>query len=334
MVRPTGPDKRQNAHMQEIELKFQIPAEQLAGVREAITALSQLPRPDAPPASITMHAAYFDTADNALARHKMALRVRREGDDWVQTFKAAGQDAMTRVEENCPRTVPDQRMPRPDLALHGTAAQAALQRALPWPAALDPQGLQLPLQALYETRFERRQAVIDTPEGQVLVYIDEGQIASGTLTDPLAELELELLQGHPQAVLRTALAWVAQHGVWLDVHSKAYRGTRLAQARLNGQVPAAKPLPPPPAAQSDHSDQAATLPEPRSTLGKALDTAAGNWSEVALARHARLVARAAKQPGPLDGPALVADHTDHLEPVGGVAGSALRCSHAGPRASG
>jgi inorganic triphosphatase YgiF len=273
-------EKRHNAHMQEIELKFQIPAERLASVRQAIESLAGQAGAQALPAAITMHAAYYDTADNALARQRMALRVRREGDDWVQTFKAAGTDAMTRVEENCPRVVPDHGMPAPDLALHGDAARSALQRALPWQPADDPHGHLLPLQALYETRFERHQGVINTPEGLVLACIDEGHVVSGTLIDPLAELELELLQGHPQAVLRVAHEWVAQYGVWLDVHSKAYRGTRLAQARLADQPPKARPLPAPPAKPADLN----SIPAARHVLGEALDAAAGNWSEVAMGR--------------------------------------------------
>jgi triphosphatase len=260
--------------MQEIELKFQIPAERVAGVRLAIDALARQNTPGQTPTALPLHAAYYDTPDNALARQKMALRVRREGDDWVQTFKAAGQDAMTRVEDNQPRQVPDQRMPVPDLSLHPLAAQQALQRALPWQPQQDPHGQSLGLIALYETRFDRRQALITEPQGQVIVCIDEGNITAGPLSEPLAELELELSSGHPLAVLSVARRWVAEHGLWLDVQSKAYRGTRLAQARVSGQVPHARPV-----AAMQASSTSIT-----GTLKQALDAAAGNWSEVAALR--------------------------------------------------
>lgn len=262
--------------MQEIELKFQIPAAQVIGVRQAIEAAAHQAT-GAPQAPLPLHAAYFDTPTNTLARHKMALRVRREGDDWVQTFKAAGADAMTRVEDNQPRHVPDHCMPAPDLSLHTPSAQSALQAALPWQPAQDPHGQSLGLIALYETRFERKHALLTEPQGQVIVCIDEGAITAGALHAPLAELELELTQGHPLAVIAVARRWVAEHGIWLDVHSKAYRGTRLAQAAASAQPlqpqqpPAARPVPSPVACPD----------EPRQALSQALDAAAGNWSEVA-----------------------------------------------------
>ena len=79
--------------MIETELKFQIPAEQLAGVRQALTSPQDARL--GPVETLQLHAAYFDTAAHALARRRCALRVRRENDDWVQTFKGAGADAMT-----------------------------------------------------------------------------------------------------------------------------------------------------------------------------------------------------------------------------------------------
>jgi inorganic triphosphatase YgiF len=260
--------------MQEIELKFQIPTERIAGVRQAIEALARQNTPGQTPTPLPLHAAYYDTPDNALARQKMALRVRREGDDWVQTFKAAGQDAMTRVEDNQARHVPDQHMPAPDLSLHPMAAQQALQRALPWNSQQDPSGQTLGLIALYETRFDRRQALITEPQGQVIVCIDEGSITAGPLSEPLAELELELSSGHPLALLSVARRWVADHGLWLDVQSKAYRGTRLAQARASGQKPHARPV----------AAMQVTSSSITATLNLALDAAAGNWSEVAALR--------------------------------------------------
>src|SRR5204862_3104227 len=42
---------------------------------------------------------YFDTLDGRLAAHRMALRLRQEGDArWVQTLKAVGDGAFDRFE--------------------------------------------------------------------------------------------------------------------------------------------------------------------------------------------------------------------------------------------
>src|SRR5690606_1047686 len=119
-----------NHPMQEIELKFQVPTGRLPAMKAALLAL---PGADAQP--LAMHAAYLDTPDNRLARRKMALRVRREGEAWVQTFKAGGADAMTRLEDNQALPPPGPRFqggrPIADLRLHTDArVQAALAEAL------------------------------------------------------------------------------------------------------------------------------------------------------------------------------------------------------------
>ncbi len=48
---------------------------------------------------IHLQAKYYDTPDRLLAKNGMALRLRKENDLWVQTFKAAGQSHLHRVEE-------------------------------------------------------------------------------------------------------------------------------------------------------------------------------------------------------------------------------------------
>ena len=80
--------------MTEIELKFQVPAESRAAVAAAVAGRAgagQVQR---------LQAAYHDTAERALANAGVALRLRREGPRWVQTLKAIGGDAMTRLEHN------------------------------------------------------------------------------------------------------------------------------------------------------------------------------------------------------------------------------------------
>lgn len=255
--------------MNEIELKFQIPAGQVAAIRAEIGALQALP----------LHAAYFDTPDHQLACHRMALRVRREGDDWVQTFKGAGANAMTRLEENVPVPPPADGRPHPDLSRHGADVQAALARVLPWATATDPQGQAVGLGALYETCFERWQAVRDTSDGQVLVCLDLGEIRAGALHESLAELELELISGSPLALIAQARDWVTRHGLWLDVQSKAMKGTRLSTQAASGQIVAAQVLPAPGTAP-EQDDPAAW----RAWLSAMLDACAGHAAELATER--------------------------------------------------
>jgi hypothetical protein len=257
--------------MKEIELKFQVPDSALSGVHEALRALGH-----APP--ITMHAAYFDTADDALARQRCAWRVRREGDDWVQTYKGLGADAMTRVEENCALNAPADGRPAPDLTAHSPAVQLALRRAL---SASDHSDAPLPtLVTVYDTRFERHVRTLDHALGRVAVCLDLGAIEAGSARERLQELEFELLDGQPQALLSLAMGWVQAHGLWLDVQSKAMKGTRLAalaQTAPAAAGPLARPCVP------------VALPTlvqtPRAHLSELLDTCAGNWAELATPRE-------------------------------------------------
>ena len=261
--------------MQEIELKFQVPADRVEAIT---TAVRRLPAPVGQAQPLPLRAAYLDTPDNRLARHRMALRVRQEGPQWVQTFKGAGADAMTRLEENIDVTPPPQGQPvHADLSLHGAEVQSALQRALPgWRADADPQGRNLGLQPVYETRFERWQGQSEIDAGRVLVCLDLGAIHAGPLSAPLCELELELLEGHPRAVIELARQWVRAHGVWLDVQSKAMKGTRLARHAATGHPEPTRPVP------LAHEAPAAGhgAPDWSSWLSGTLDACAGNAAEL------------------------------------------------------
>lgn len=264
--------------MQEIELKFQIPPSQADAVREAVAGAGTSIEP------LALQAAYFDTADSHLARHKMALRVRREGADWVQTFKTAGRDAMTRVEDNQRANAPLDGRLKPDLALHtATAVRQALARAWVREDLGNATADELGLNAVYETRFERWSCPQSHPQGQVVICVDIGAVQAGQLSEPLNELEIELTEGRAQAVIDTARHWVDTHGVWLDVQSKAYRGTRLAQADRRGHSAAAQPV-----AHTLGSwlapEQSNDRLDPALILSAALDASAGNWSEVAAGR--------------------------------------------------
>lgn len=271
---------RHNHAMQEIELKFQVPAGQLAAVKTALLAL-----PGAEPQALAMHAAYFDTPDNRLARHKMAVRVRREGMAWVQTFKAGGADAMTRLEDNQVLPPPGPRFqdgrPVADLQRH---ADPRLQAALA--KALGDEARGAGLGVVYETVFDRHTALLQGPRGTVQLCLDQGVVRAGSLEEPLAEVEFELVEGEARTVIDLAREWVDRHGLWWDVQSKAYRGTRLAQAAAGERIMHCRPVAlgawpaPPGSAPSDQAPGDWAL----AVLNTALDTTAGNLSEVAWAR--------------------------------------------------
>ncbi len=100
--------------MSEQELKLHVPAAARAAVQQQIQQRQA--------ARIRLHAMYFDTPGRELARARIAIRLRQEGRDWVQTLKMPGANAISRVEINHPRPGPVL-----DLSVYaGTEAQAAL----------------------------------------------------------------------------------------------------------------------------------------------------------------------------------------------------------------
>ena len=78
--------------MTEFELKFEIPPRRLPAVKAAMQELKCNAQ--------RLQARYFDTADGALARKGLVVRVRQEGAHWVQTAKGPTSDPLHRLEHN------------------------------------------------------------------------------------------------------------------------------------------------------------------------------------------------------------------------------------------
>jgi inorganic triphosphatase YgiF len=164
---------------------------------------------------------YFDTPDLALQQRRMAVRERLAGDQWLLTVKTAGQsqNGLSRRQEWEGPTTPGA------LQFDTLVDDAALRKDL---MALRPN-----LQALFCTDFARRRWVIAHAGAQIEVALDQGRIhVPGTdLSEPLLELELELLSGPESALM--ALADVLRQTPYGPVTllpsdaSKAQRGMAL-----------------------------------------------------------------------------------------------------------
>lgn len=202
--------------MQELEIKLQVPPHELASIDAALSQGQTHRR-------TRLRAAYFDTAQRHLARAGIALRVRQEGRRRVQTLKAAGDDALTRFEHNVVIGPQD----AVDPARH--AGTSGGDRLL---SLLAETGL--PLIETYRTDILRRTRVLRVGRQQVELALDVGHIVAGEQRLPVCELEIELVEGTPHVVLQTARRWARQHGLWIDVRSKAERGDRLARGEAIG----------------------------------------------------------------------------------------------------
>lgn len=201
--------------MQEIELKFQIPAAARARVQRAVATRTAT--------TLRLQAVYYDTAGRDLARAGMALRLRSEGGDWVQTLKGLGEHAMLRLEDEHRLGAPgDGSPPRLEVARH---ADSEVGRRLL--ALLEPLGGPVALTPSYQTDILRTARRLRHPRGTVELALDVGRILAGEAVHEVHELEMELVDGEPVAVLETACTWVHRHGLWLDTRSKAQMGERL-----------------------------------------------------------------------------------------------------------
>lgn len=206
--------------MNEIELKFQVPAAQRQAVQRALAT--------AKASTLRLQAQYFDTPDQRLAKAHVSLRLRQEGESWVQTLKCPGENRWTRLEHEVPRAA-DSGEPLIDVALHaGTAAGEQLAAALGDQAAS--------LQVYYATDVQRTLRIIRSAGAQVEAALDIGEIRAGSDTRALHEIEFELKSGSVDALVALAGRWVERHGLWVDVISKAERGQQLAR-RVRSAAP-------------------------------------------------------------------------------------------------
>ena len=245
--------------MSELELKFQVPAEVVPALR------AELKRRGAQATSLA--ALYFDTPDFALGRARIALRLRREGTEWVQTLKASGRSAVDRLEHNVPRGRNGSAPPQLDLDLHrDSEAGAALRDAIGKPALAT-------LAQRYGTEVTRLACDLRIDGMVVEAAFDEGTIGAGSRTERICELELERKSGAPDALFEIAKAWSDYAGLCLNTRSKAMRGVLLAQGKSRGPaVKARKPRLP---------DMVSGPQFLRSVLRSTLDQVLANASEIA-----------------------------------------------------
>lgn len=188
--------------MSEQELKLHVPRQSRQKIANTLAEAD----------SIHLRAMYFDTSDRQLAKAKAAIRLRQEGEDWVQTLKMTGANSLSRIELN-------HRRPGPvlDLSLYAeTVAEPLLSK------------LSKPLELRYETDIVRLIKKQRTRQGTVEIAYDTGVVRAGHLELPIYEIEFELASGNVDAIFDLGLRWLKDYQLILDVRSKAHRGDALA----------------------------------------------------------------------------------------------------------
>ncbi|MDX1551162.1 MAG: CYTH domain-containing protein [Marinobacter sp.] len=152
---------------------------------------------------------YYDTPGGDLNRQKIALRIRKMGDKYIQTLKTRGEfvdGAHRRQEWEWP--------------LIGTKLKLGLIADTPVGQSVNLAALQ----PVFETNFERRVVMIEQGETLIEVAIDSGEIVAAGHSRPLNEIEFELKTGEPSALLKWARRLADEVPVFLNLVSKAEQG--------------------------------------------------------------------------------------------------------------
>lgn len=165
---------------------------------------------------------YFDTPDFDLARARVALRIRQDGQQLIQTLKTKGAS----VAGLSARNEWDWIISEPQLDLLLLSGEC-------WPQQL--QELEKSsLSDIFTTNFCRQATELQMQaEGQPYsfeVALDLGTAATATGgSEEICELELELRHGQPWQLLQLALQLAQQYPLMPCDISKAERGYRLLQ---------------------------------------------------------------------------------------------------------
>lgn len=165
---------------------------------------------------------YYDTPERDLAQAKVALRLRRDGEQFIQTLKSRGQSVAGLSERN-----------EWDWYLEKAKLDTKKLTDDCWPAALAELEKKA-LKPIFKTDFVREKAEIAWGRGKAKVVIeaalDLGEVVAGKQSEEICELELELRQGDPQALLELAVELAADLALMPCDISKAERGYRLYDA--------------------------------------------------------------------------------------------------------
>lgn len=201
--------------MAETELKFTLDDAAADRLRARLTQLSPT---QGSPETRALHSVYYDTKGHRLKQAGVALRLRRDGDRWVQTVKAktTNKNGLQVAEEaECPLPKAKLSLKRiPDKGLRKSVKALIGKRAL---------------RPVCETEVERLLMVMRDCEGTAVeVALDRGWIRAGAEERAFQELELELLSGDAAALYALAAELLPDGGLEPSRLSKSERGYLLA----------------------------------------------------------------------------------------------------------
>ncbi|MCO4892098.1 CYTH domain-containing protein [Cupriavidus sp. WGtm5] len=199
---------------QEIELKLAVPDAALAPLAAWLDDHGQ------PQGEATLLNVYLDTPRRDLAQARAALRLRRKGEQWLQTLKTAGSSQgglATRHEW--------------ETAIAGEAIEL---KSFPAEAQAVLAPLIGGLAPVFRTDFIRRTWIVTQDGARIEAALDTGTITApaSAAQERIQELELEWLDGNAARAAEALRAFAAKLAAVAALApsdlSKAARGYRLA----------------------------------------------------------------------------------------------------------
>lgn len=215
----------------ETELKLKLATADMARMREH-PLLAELAT--AAPREHELLDTYYDTPALDLWRGGLTLRVRRDGEAWIQTAKTASGGSPVLHE----RGEWESRLegPQPDPAdLSRQVKPQRLRELLRSPAVTKQ------LQPVFTNTTHRTTWDIVLPGGQLVeCALDSGSIDAKGRNAEIGELELELKHGNPTRLFELALALHEDIPLEVASDSKAARGYALLQDEVPAPVKATR----------------------------------------------------------------------------------------------
>ena len=173
---------------------------------------------------------YYDTPELHLARQGLGLRLRRQGDTWVQTVKFVPATTSSSSLDNDAEASSRGLHTRVEIE-HVTATQALELQHIehaPMRDFLTSASIAPVLQPVFTTRIQRTQWHIPCPKnGMAELALDIGTIECNTHTMPVTEVEIELKQGALEALLPIVQTLQQELALSPQPYNKAERGYRL-----------------------------------------------------------------------------------------------------------
>lgn len=185
----------------EIELKF------LADPKDVDAVLAAAPEGEDREQELV--STYYDTPAGDLRQAGVSLRIRRHGDQRIQTLKRGDGFAREEHEVEVPRD-------RLDLSMRALHECLAPEKH----ATLAP---------MFTVRVNRRQRTFQHQGAEIEMAVDQGEVLAGGRRRPISEVELELKDGPCSGLFDIARSLSKTAPLYLSFEGKASQGRQLQE---------------------------------------------------------------------------------------------------------